>query len=134
MTRHIPTYNSWRAMRQRCLDTGHKDYPHYGGRGITLCKRWLSFEHFALDIGPRPDGKAHLDRVDNERGYSPSNCRWRTPRDNARNRRGNVLVTYQGKRMTVMEASEKSGIPHARLYARVSRGCPAAELFTKGYL
>lgn len=127
-------YHIWCGIKARCLKPTDPAYKNYGGRGITLCQRWLSFERFASDVGPRPDCKAHLDRINNEKGYSPSNCRWSTPKDNSRNRRGNVLVLYQGRRMTVMEASELSGIPHARLYARVQRNCPASKLFTKGKL
>ena len=73
------TYGSWSTMRTRCLNPHCKEYPYYGGRGITICERWLnSFENFLADMGPRPEGKT-LDRWPNNDGnYEPGNCRWAT--------------------------------------------------------
>jgi len=66
-------------MKDRCLRAANKSYHRYGGRGITVCKRWLnSFRNFYRDLGARPSKKHSLDRINNERGYKPSNCRWAT--------------------------------------------------------
>lgn len=74
---HTPTRISWEGMRERCSYTAHPAYDRYGGRGITACSRWESFENFLADMGPRPQGKT-LDRVNPDGNYAPSNCRWAT--------------------------------------------------------
>lgn len=75
------------AAQQRCTNPNDQNWRRYGGRGITMCDRWLSsFENFLSDLGRRPAADYSLDRVDNERGYSPDNCRWATASEQARNR------------------------------------------------
>lgn len=79
-------HESWKAMVQRCENPNNPGYPKYGGIGIRVCERWLSFENFLADMGERPEGTS-LDRIDNNLGYEPSNCRWATPSEQSRNRR-----------------------------------------------
>lgn len=75
------TYYSWQAAKSRCGNPSHTKYPTYGAKGVTMCRRWeSSFEAFLSDMGTRPKGKT-LDRKDGRKGYSPSNCRWATPRE-----------------------------------------------------
>lgn len=81
------TYNTWRGMIDRCSSPSHEAYKHYGGRGIIVCERWLTFENFLADMGERPAGLS-IDRYPNNDGnYEPGNCRWATPKEQRANQR-----------------------------------------------
>jgi hypothetical protein len=115
-------YSTWCGMKQRCYNPTSKFYPYYGGRGIKICDRWLnSFENFFADMGERPDNHT-IDRIDNEQGYSPKNCKWATRSEQQKNRRCNRFVTLNGITKTAMEWSEETGIAHQTLYARIDLG------------
>jgi hypothetical protein len=118
------TYAVWRSMLSRCTNPNAKDYPRYGGRGITVCDRWRVFENFLADMGPRPDGLT-LERENGARGYEPGNCKWATPTAQARNRSSNVLVTHGGHTATVAEWAERTGLERKTLEYRLRAGWPA---------
>jgi hypothetical protein len=79
-------YQSWKGMKARCFNPRDRAYPDYGGRGITVCERWLIFENFYADMGERPPGMS-LDRINNDGNYEPGNCRWATVAEQLANRR-----------------------------------------------
>lgn len=129
-----PTYQSWRAMLDRCRLPTHPHYQRYGGRGIVVCERWQGdhgFARFVQDMGERPSGKHSIDRIDNEGNYEPSNCRWSTMAQQHQNRSTNVNLTYSGKTQCLTAWSVETGIGISTLRARLKRGLPVEEVLTK---
>lgn len=97
-----PTYKSWAQAKERCTNQNNPNYNRYGGRGIQMCERWLnSFENFLADMGEKPTKKHSLDRIDNDKGYSPDNCRWATSFEQCNNRHTSRLVAAFGEIKTM---------------------------------
>lgn len=116
-------YVTWRNMKSRCHDEKDKAYGRYGAIGITVCRRWRSsFANFYADMGDHPGIGYSIERINNKKGYSPSNCRWATPTEQARNMRTNHIVRFRGKRMCVAEAAELAGINVKTVYTRLYDG------------
>jgi len=116
-------FHTWSRIRQRCYNTNNLKYPIYGGRGIKVCDRWLeSFENFFEDMGYRPDACSSIDRKDNDGDYTPDNCRWSTPLQQANNNRKNRWITHNGIRKTVTSWSFHLGGNHDLVSGRIKRG------------
>lgn len=104
--KNTSTYMIWSNMLKRCRNPNSKYYHNYGGRGITVCDRWLKFENFLADMGERP-ANLSLEREDNEKGYTPDNCKWATQAEQNGNRRRNVYVVIDGERLCFAQAARK---------------------------
>lgn len=120
-------YASWMAMMHRCENPGRTSYADYGGRGISVCKRWQKFENFYADMAPRPKGLS-LERRDNRRGYCPSNCAWATGTEQANNRRNSVQLTYKGVTMTLSQWARHVGSTQSTLSWRYHQRWRTAEI------
>ena len=125
----LSEHGIWALMRRRCNNPKDKRYADYGGRGITVCARWDSFENFLADMGPMPDGTS-LERRNNDLGYSPDNCKWATRKEQQRNRRTNRLVTFRGETKTIVEWSELLGIAENAIRTRLDRGWSVDDALT----
>src|SRR5690348_17067321 len=101
--RGTPTYRAWRRMRNRC---GNPKEKYYAGRGISICARWNDFGNFLADMGECAEGMT-LDRIDTNGNYEPSNCRWATMKQQARNRRSNNRLTFNGRTQTIEEWADE---------------------------
>lgn len=117
-----PEHAIWSGMHQRCADHRHPTYASYGGRGITVCDRWQTFENFYADMGPRPTPAHTIDRKDNDRGYDPENCRWITRSQQSRNTSRNIIVLWRGQRMCLKDAAALTNISYNTVKERVRRG------------
>lgn len=116
-----PEYSVWCDMKKRCYLKSGKSYKNYGGRGISVCDRWLnSFEAFYEDMGERPSEKHTIDRNDNNDGYSPENCSWETQKAQMNNVRYNHMMTFKGETRTMMQWSEITGIRYSTIRSRVN--------------
>lgn len=124
-------WHTWSAMRSRCLNPRNRQYPQYGGRGIYICQEWIdSFEAFFADMGPQPNPTHTLDRRDNSGPYSKENCRWATPKQQGRNTRQNVLLTFRGQTKTMIEWAEEYGMRHSTLRERLMSGKTTEDALT----
>lgn len=117
-----PIYRVWAAMLSRCENPNHADYHNYGGRGITVCERWHSFESFRDDMLPTWQPKLSLDRRENSGNYCPDNCRWITPREQCNNTRYNRTITINGETKTVAQWAEVYQISKHTILSRLNRG------------
>lgn len=124
-------YRTWRHMVERCTSQNSKQYANYGGRGITVCNNWMKFPRFlewAMSSGYTDD--LTIERIDNNRGYSPENCRWATPFEQASNKRSNHTFTIGGVTDTMTNWARKFGIKPNTVFCRLHKGWSEYEALT----
>jgi hypothetical protein len=119
----------WRGMLARCNNPKNKDWSRYGGRGVSVCNRWHTFENFFSDMGYRPAGLS-IDRIDTNGNYEPDNCRWVDMKTQNRNRRSQKLLTHNNKTQCVSAWAEELGITRGTLQSRLSRGLSDSDVLT----
>lgn len=129
--RHTPTYSVWAGMLARCRDKNHTVYANYGGRGINVCERWHDFAAFLADMGERPTPGHQIEREDNDGDYEPGNCVWADRIEQGANKRNNVLLTHDGRTLTVAQWSREVQISQFVLRRRLSRGWPVSRALTE---
>ncbi|MBR9703320.1 hypothetical protein GOV10_04745 [Candidatus Woesearchaeota archaeon] len=114
-------HDTWRGMKDRCFNKRSVSFENYGGRGITVCDRWVDFKNFYEDMGDRPDGMS-IDRINNNKGYSKENCQWATQKQQTRNSRTNINLTFDGKTQCIAAWAEELGMNSGMLYKRIKNG------------
>lgn len=123
-------YGVWHAMLDRCRCSTNESFRDYGGRGITVCDRWLDFQSFLADMGDRPEGGT-LERIDVNGHYCPENCRWATQREQGNNRRNNLRLTANGRTQTLAEWAAELGVPKSSIRYRLARGASVEDALFK---
>lgn len=117
-------YHRWERIKERCYNKNSRNYKNYGGRGIAVCDEWRknfkAFYNWSMENGYADN--LTIDRIDVNGNYSPDNCRWITNKEQQRNKRNNVYLTYNGKTQTIHEWSIKLGIPASTIYYRYHKG------------
>jgi hypothetical protein len=119
---HTAEWRVWQAMHHRCENPTNVGFDRYGGRGITVCERWQTFEPFLEDMGEHPGKGYSLDRIDNEQGYSKENCRWATKLEQANNTSTNVYWTLNGETRSISDWARHYNLRPANVHRRLQCG------------
>lgn len=119
--RQTSEYTIWAAMLHRCRNPKDRHWARYGGRGISVCERWLHFEEFFADMGPRPSHDHSLDRIDSDGPYAPGNVRWTTRAVQNRNTSRNHFITRGGITLCVADWARRLGLSYSGLQSRLRR-------------
>ncbi len=128
----MPEYRVWRGMIARCEHQWGAGYENYGGRGIRVCEQWRhDFNRFLVDMGERPSPELSIDRIDNNKGYSPDNCRWATVAEQSNNKRSNLVVEINGRRQTTSEWAREIGIKPSLVFSRIHQGWDPVQALTE---
>lgn len=130
--RYTRVYNVWLNMKQRCTNPNNDHFPAYGGRGITVCQRWMeSFEAFYEDMGDPPSDDHTIDRKNVHGSYEPSNCRWATREMQTSNTQRSVMLTYMDKTQTAKQWAIELGIPPRTVARRARSGWPIEKILSQ---
>ena len=129
--KQVPEYRVWCAMKGRCLNPNDQNFHHYGGRGITVCDRWMKYESFIADMGNRPSPKHQLERLNNDHGYSPLNCKWATIEEQHRNQRSNVNITVNGETKVAADWASEIGVSQSVIHNRMASGMSGEEAVSR---
>lgn len=123
---HTRLYDVWKGLKRRCCNPKNHSYKDYGGRGIDICQQWkddfMSFYHWSIENGydeNAPYGQCTIDRIDANGNYCPENCRWVSLKEQANNRKNNLLITYNGETDTLSNWSKRIGIGYNALFKRI---------------
>lgn len=116
--RWTPTYTSWVHMKGRCTSQASTNWKQYGSKGVTICAQWMDFRNFFADMGVRPEGTT-IDRIDNSKGYEPSNCRWATIDVQSKNRKTTLWVEFNGETLCLTDWAKRLGIKITTLCYRL---------------
>lgn len=129
---HTSLHNAWMSMIQRCTDQNCRAYPDYGGRGIKVCERWMTFENFLADMGMPPQKGLTLDRFPNNDGnYEPGNVRWATKKEQANNRRSSRILAFNGESMTIARWEDRQGFRRGLINTRLQDGWTVERAITQ---
>jgi hypothetical protein len=104
-----PLYSIWLGMKKRCFNPNYPDFHNYGGRGITVCTRWLDVKNFIADMESGYSEELSLDRIDVNGNYEPSNCRWATSKEQSKNKQNSIYVFFNGKKVHASDFAERTG-------------------------
>jgi len=124
-------YRVWRNMLDRCENSNHEAYPCYGGRNISVCERWHTFENFRDDMLATYSQELTIERLNNNGNYEPGNCEWRGRKHQASNRRTNKFLTHNGQTHTYSGWAEIIGLDKTTIRKRVLRGWPVWKILSR---
>lgn len=129
-----PEFTAWNNLKERCNNPKVKNYGDYGGRGITVCDRWQKFQNFIDDMGDRPTSKHSIERINNNKGYSPENCKWATKKEQLDNRRDQynaIYLTLDGITKPIKQWAKDTNMNISTLKTRYHRGWSDKDCLTR---
>ncbi len=125
-------YISWASIKQRCTNPNHDAYKNYHDRNIKICQLWeYSFEEFYCDMGPRPSKLHSIERIDNDNGYYPNNCKWGLQEEQENNKRTNRRLVFNGHNLTITQWSKELKVSRHFIFERLKRGWSIEDTLTK---
>jgi hypothetical protein len=121
------TYRIWSGIVTRCTNPNRREYKWYGGKGVQVCSKWMTFEGFLDDMGPAPVGMS-IDRIDSSGHYELKNCRWATTSEQINNRSNTIRLTFEGQTKTLTQWAREIDVPYGTLKSRIRLGWPTERI------